>query len=179
MLSPHRTRPAPRAMNALLVPALLLAFALFASAASADNHAGGEAIKLGAGDLGKSREELGARSLPAEEAASAEASAEAEMKARRGKNGKAKKHRGHGKHGKHGKKGKKGKHDCEDCDAKHGECHGDCKHGKHHGKHGRGGYKQCLEKSIRAGNSFDESSRVCRAVFPGKKSMNDESDRES
>ncbi len=126
---------------------LAMTFGLAAAVpALADSHGKQEAIKLGGDDLGKSREELGDRSLPREEAS------EQEERSEKGR-----------KHRKHGKKEK-----CEDCDHK-GKCKdGQCHHGKHKGKHRVHGYKQCLEKSIRAGNDFDESSRVCRAVFPGK-----------
>lgn len=33
---------------------------------------------------------------------------------------------------------------------------------------GVSGFAQCVEKSIRGGAGFDESSRVCGALFPGK-----------
>ncbi len=193
------TRSRSRHTQRLLICTFTLALAIGLSASPSFAAPPSEqaTIELGTDDLGKSREELGDRSLPTDDVRTGEA--EATNEERKGKPGKC------GKCGKDGKReqcplGKKG-----ECKGKGGECpmkkaggckgkHRDCplaKDGECKGKGGQcpmkkaGGccgskgkcdkkqmkgkrmsYQKCLDASILAGNSRDESARVCRAAFP-------------
>lgn len=115
------------------------------------------AIKLGSEQLGLSREELGTDKVVDTEQEKAEkkgTKAGKKIKARhqlRKHSGKDKKH------------GKHGKHECSEH-----ECGETCK-ARHKGKR-RYNYKSCVEAAVRAENNLDESSRVCRALFPKKDS---------
>ena len=103
-------------------------------------------LKLGAEHLDKSREALGAEHVVVESS---------ETKGHDGE-----KHRCKGHHKHHGKKHGK----------KHGVCDESCK-ARHHGrKPVARTYERCVEVSVQAKNGLDESSRVCRVLFPAKES---------
>jgi len=131
--------------------AIAFAFALAASApVLAGEHAnqtsGQTAIELGEDDLGKSREELGDRSVVEPDRPSPKHHEHGECNARQ-----------------------YNERDCQKKGCKHagGGCK-KCHRSKHAHRHGVHGYEKCVERAARAGIALEESSRVCRAVFPEK-----------
>ena len=129
---------------------VVISLVLLSGAASAEGGQTKKAsnettLELNADHLGKSREALGSENAVIEDAEEGAAETKEEAECRHGK-----------KHGKkhHGHKG---------CDEK------SCK-ARHHGsKAVARSYQQCVEVSVQAQNSLDESSRVCRVLFPKDK----------
>lgn len=122
------------------------------------------AVELSAEHLGMSREALGSDKVVDSE--EDEESEEDEVKTPRSEaDRKGMKKREH-RRMKDGKK--QGKKCGKKCGGKHGdhaECGETCK-ARRKGKGPRYNYKSCLEASIRAKNSYDESERVCKSLFP-------------
>ncbi len=138
-----RKRHSSRSMIAIL--AMTVALATLPGFALADSH---EGLVLGTEDLGKSREELGSRSIAQEAQPADEVAEPGEGKAPKA-DVTQRPRRGPGK--------RKSKAEGKGCPR--------CRKGKGP-KAGARGYEQCVETSIRGGNAYDESARVCRALFP-------------
>lgn len=112
------------------------------------------ALELNADHLGKSREALGSENAVIEDAEEEAAETKEEAECKHGK-----KHwKKHGK--KHRRKHGEKHHGHEGCNEE------SCK-ARHHGRKAVArSYQRCVEVSVQAQNSLDESSRVCRVLFP-------------